>query len=260
MKTKKISHKGKKHKVKSHKVKTHKKKLIKDPPFSKNVNKGSDATEGLIHYHYQHYSNITDYLSYLYNKKQYKNICLFKDPTDCTLTLNQNNFKKGIMPKYVSNNVLKQKIVTCSDKRFVPIILETVTKKENHANIILIDNVNKNVELFEPHGNRGDESSLHNIKKTYKIKKEEVKKFFKKMLPTYRFISVVDKLKKKKRLQSRFDANSGYCITWSLLYFHYRVLNPNVSYTRMIHYIDRKIKLNNLLRYAKSVEDSLKSI
>jgi len=245
MKTKKKSH--------------NKKKKIKDPPFSKSINKGSDATEGLIDYHYQHYSNITDYISYLYqSNKKYQNIYLFKTPTDCTLTFHQK--KKSIFPKYISKKHLKEQIVTCKDKRFIPIILETIITDNNHANIIIIDNQKKNIELFEPHGNRGDESSLHNIKKSYKIKKEKVKMFFKSILPKYKFISVVDKLKQKSRLQSRYDSNSGYCITWSLLYFHYRILNPTISYNRMIQYIDKKIKLNNLLRYAKNVEDTLKSI
>ena len=75
----------------------------------------------------------------------------------------------------------------------------------------------------------------------------------------YKFINVVDELK-KHRLQGRYDSNSGYCITWSLLYFHYKVLNPSVSYKRLIKHIDKKINLDKLLKYAKHVEDILKSI
>jgi hypothetical protein len=241
--------------MKTKKKSNRKKKKIKDPPFAKSINKGSDATEGLINYHYQHYSNITDYISYLYqSNKKYQNIYFI----NCTLIFNQH--KKTILPKYISKKHLKEQILTGTDKRFIPIILETIITGKNHANIIIIDNNKKNIELFEPHGNRGDESSLHNIKKSYKIKKDKVKIFFKNILPKYKFISVADKLKQKHRLQSRYDSNSGYCITWSLLYFHYRILNPNISYNRIIHYIDKKIKLNDLLRYAKNVEDTLKSI
>tara|TARA_B100000575_G_C23042108_1_gene599832 strand:- start:353 stop:1138 length:786 start_codon:yes stop_codon:yes gene_type:complete len=261
MKTKKKT--KKRPKMKKSKKRTSKNK-IKDPPFSKNINQGSDATEGLIQYHYQYYTNITDYIVYLCDKdKQLSNkICLLNDPIEATITFDQTDFKKGIVPKYISQSKLIKFIKECiatPKTYFIPILLETVKEKENHANIILIDIRKKHIELFEPHGNRGDESTLHNIEKTYLKKKRAVKTFFTSFLKDFQFINVVDKLK-KYRLQSRYDSNSGYCITWSLLYFHYRILNPRVSYKRIISYIDKKIKLHLLLKYASHVEETLKTI
>jgi hypothetical protein len=248
---------------KKSKRKSHNKSKIKDPPFSKKINKGSDATEGLIYYHYQDYTNITDYIVYLQSKSRFKNrICLFKDPIDCTLVLDQKDFKKGIQVKHLTFNNYTQQINECikeNNKRYIPIILETIKDKENHANVIVIDIKKKRIELFEPHGNRGDNSTLHAVKRTYLKKKEKVKEFFKLILSEYKFVNAVDTIG-KYTLQSKYDANSGYCITWSLLYCHYRFLNPNISYIKITQHMNRKINLNKLLKYAKHVEEILKSI
>jgi hypothetical protein len=248
----------------SSKKRSSKKSKIKNPPFSKKRNLGSDATEGLIQYHYQYYTNITDYIVHLCDtKKSLRNkICLLKDPIEATITFDQTDFKKGIFPKYITQSKIIEFIKGCiatPKTYFIPILLETVKKKENHANIILIDIRKKQIELFEPHGNRGDESTLHNIQKTYLKKKRSVQRFFKSFLSDFKFINVVDKINKHS-LQSKYDSNSGYCITWSLLYFHYRVLNPRISYQRIIKHIDKKIKLDLLLKYASHVEETLKSI
>lgn len=246
------------------KKRSSKKNKIKDPPFSKKRNLGSEATEGLIQYHYQYYTNITDYIIYLCdkNKSLSNKICLLEDPIEATITLDQTDFKKGIFPKYITQSKLIEFIRECienSKTRFIPILLETVKKKENHANIILIDIKKKQIELFEPHGNRGDDSTLHHIQKTYLKKKRLVQKFFKSFLSDFKFINVVDEINKHS-LQSKYDSNSGYCITWSLLYFHYRILNSRISYQRIIKHIDKKIKLDLLLKYAAHVEETLKSI
>lgn len=257
MKTKKKSRRDKKDQ------KDKKKRKIKDPPFSDTLNEGSDATEGLVQYHYQYYTNITDYIVHLCNQSKLlmKRICLLQDPVDCTLFLNQNDFKKGIQVKHIQKKEFISFIKDCiRDKktRYIPIILEVIKKKENHANIIVIDVRRKQIELFEPHGNRSDDSTLHHIQKSYSKKKKYLKEFFESFLD-YKFISVVDILKRNS-LQSKYDSNSGYCITWSLLYFHYKVLNPSVDDKKLIHHIHKKINLTRLLKYAKHVEETLKSI
>ena len=239
-------------------------KKIKDPPFSKKRHVGSDATEGLIQYHYQYYTNITDYIVHLCDtKKALSNkICLLENPIEATITFDQTNVKKGICPKDISRSRFIDFIKTCvatPNTYFIPILLETVKKKENHANIILIDIRKKQIELFEPHGNRGDDSTLHHIQKAYSKKKKAVNRFFKTFLSEFKLINVVDEIHQHS-LQSKYDSNSGYCITWSLLYFHYRVLNPRISYRRIIKHIDKKIKLELLLKYASHIEETLKSI
>ena len=59
-------------------------------------------------------------------------------------------------------------------------------------------------------------------------------------------------------LQARLDAFSGLCVTWAILYMHYRLLNPDIDPKKLISYLDKKATKNFLLRYTKYVEDVLK--
>lgn len=238
-------------------------KRIKDPPFSDKLSKASDATQGLIDYHYQYYNNITDYIEYLCdtNKTLNKKICLLENPQDSTLLLDQTDYQKGITVMYIKKNDFISFIKECiNDKKvkLIPIVLEIVTNKKDHANILIIDVKNKRIEIFEPHSKRSEYSTLDHIKKGYIKKKKAIERFFKSFID-YKVVDVVEVLK-KDTLQAKYDSNSGACITWSLLYFHYRALNPTISYKRLIRYIDKKINLEKLLKYAKHVEDKLKSI
>ena len=46
-------------------------------------------------------------------------------------------------------------------------------------------------------------------------------------LPDFKYIPP-SKYEPEEGLQARLDAYSGLCVTWSILYLHYRVLNPDV--------------------------------
>ena len=80
---------------------------------------------------------------------------------------------------------------------------------------------------------------------------------FKMYLPDFTYIPP-SKYEPKDGLQERLDAFSGMCVTWSILYLHYRILNPDIPPKRLINYLDKKITRNVLLRYTKYVEDVLK--
>ena len=82
-------------------------------------------------------------------------------------------------------------------------------------------------------------------------------KFFKMYLPGFRYIPP-NKYEAKEGLQMRLDAWSGLCVTWSILYLHYRVLNPNVNPKDLINYLEKKITKSVLLRYTRYVEEVLK--
>ena len=72
-------------------------------------------------------------------------------------------------------------------------------------------------------------------------------------------VNVVDEVK-RTAFQVEYDPerSTGYCVTWSLLYMHYRILNPDTSETALIKHIDHKITTRFLLRYARKVEETLK--
>ena len=144
------------------------------------------------------------------------------------------------------------------DSRLVPISLEIIVPNVGtHANMILIDSQKKTVELFEPHGNRDNDSELEDISRAYTKVSTNVQKFFRKFLSDYTYIPP-SKYEPKRGLQERLDAFSGICVTWSILYMHYRILNPDIDPKKLVLYMDGKVNKQFLLRYTKFVEDTLK--
>lgn len=251
-KTKKISRKNKRTKDKK---KTRSKKNIKivDVPFSKSKSAGTDATLGNIQFHYQKYSNVFNFITKLNNK----NVCLVDY---LFLNLEIRDEETSLYP--IEKNNFKDRIYECvnSNKRFIPIILNLITNEGNHANILLIDKKDKLVELYEPHGSRPDKSVLGGVKGAYNKKINEVKRFWRKVLPDFKVINVVD-FKRGTHFQMEYDPDnhSGFCVTWSLLFVHYRILNPDIKLKDLMNYISRKITTNKLLQYARYIEDTIKN-
>lgn len=226
---------------------------IVDVPFSKSKSAGTDATLGNIQFHYQKYSNVFDFIYKLNDSKT----CFIDD---LFLNLEISGEEMSLYPmEKVSFN---KRISGCmrSNKRFIPIILNLITTEGNHANILLIDKKDKLVELYEPHGSRPDKSVLGGVKGGYNKKINEVKRFWRKVLPDFRVINVVD-LKRGTHFQMEYDPDnhSGFCVTWSLLFVHYRILNPDIKLKDLMNYISRKITTNKLLQYARHIEDSIKN-
>ena len=52
--------------------------------------------------------------------------------------------------------------------------------------------------------------------------------------------------------------HTGFCVTWSILYSHYRFLNPSVPLSVLVKYIHHKINARYILRYAKYIETIVK--
>lgn len=226
---------------------------IVDVPFSKSKSAGTDATLGNIQLHYQKYSNVFDFITKFNNK----NTC-FIDDLFLNLEINEEEMSLYPMEKISFNNRISECMK--SKKRFIPIILNLITNEGNHANILLIDKKDKLVELYEPHGSRPDKSVLGGIKGAYNKKINEVKRFWRKFLPDFKVINVVD-LKRGTHFQMEYDPDnhSGFCVTWSLLFIHYRILNPDIKLKDLMNYISRKITTNKLLQYARHIEDSIKN-
>ena len=271
-KTKKINRKTKKktnkrinkriNKTRSKKDVIFSEKII-DVSFSEKENLGTKASKNVINYHYQRLNNISSFLYILSLKKHLKNITFFKKINDCILQINIKN--KNIYPFYTNDKIYKNNLNKCikNKARFIAISINSElphgsSELENHANILLIDKLHKKLELFEPHGYKPKFSSYSESVKKYHTKFKIIKDYFKILLPDYLLINVVDYIKDKNSFQSKYDSNSGYCVTWSLLYAHYRLLNQNVPIPILIKYLYDLININLLLRYAKYIEDTLK--
>jgi len=204
---------------------------------------GTRATKGNIEFHYQKYTTFYNF----FNKINLKNL----SPNFVYIDLICINDK--ITPIY-------QKDIKLGKKQFTLVVINITTNEGNHANIALINNHNKTIEFFEPHGYRKNKNSgIGNFKGLYLKKVQILKKTFLKLLPDHTFINIVDH-KRLTSFQTNVDPdeNTGFCITWCILYVHYRCLNPRILLPRLINYLSNKITEPKLLKYAKFVEETAK--
>ena len=257
-------------KKKKRKLTKKEKKGIIDVPLSKKLSQGSKASLGDINYHYQKYYNTFAFLQEVIQKnKQLKKLVCIPDVGEGWMkSFLKIHFFKGVSSKSMdsvkpvdsmnSKNKFMDEVDRCMKHRLVPINLEIIVPGAGtHANVIIIDTKKKTVELFEPHGNRSNKSELESITRAYFKVSKNVQRFFAMYLPDFTYIPP-SKYEPKSGLQARLDAFSGLCVTWAILYLHYRVLNPDVPPKRLINYLDKKVTKKVLLQYTKYVEDVLK--
>lgn len=244
---------------------TKKLERIKDPEFAKKLHKGTQASGHCElcdrAYHYQSYSTFTDFLEILLKRKIFSYVYTPTDISDMTLEL---QMKSGnISSLYVEMTKLMGYVkqgLQDSKKKLIPIVLNLqIAHEDNHANCLVINKRDKRIELFEPHGHRTSSSVLGGHVGAYSKKIKALRRFWKGHLPDYKVVNVVDEVK-RTAFQVEYDPerSTGYCVTWSLLYMHYRILNPDTSEKALIKHIDRKITTRFLLRYARKVEETLK--
>jgi len=246
--------------------KTKKAPKIKDPSFASTLHKGTKASSACVlcqnKYHYQDYEVFARYLEYVVEKGRYRYVEMPTDMSDMTMGLRMDS--GHLKPYYVSESkflgVIKKGIAS-SKISLIPIILNLEVKgSSNHANCLVIHKATKTIELFEPHGHRSSASTLGGQVGAYGKKMRFLKRYWDKHLPEYSVVNVVDVVKRTAfQTDKDPDDHSGFCVTWSLLYTHYRILNPSSPYKTLLTYIDRKVTTRILLRYARKVEETLKS-
>ena len=261
-----------KKKTKTKKKKITKKSKINNPNMTSKF-KGSLETLGNINYHYQKYENTFSFFDKIMNKDDnMKRLLCIPDVGDkwmrsfLKVLLDENDIDtselmvKNVEPvdPLVSVEKFNEMIRKC-DKRFIAVSVQLIVhnKPGSHANMLIIDKVNKSVELFEPHGKRSSETSMDSLPGAYKISNKLIKKYFEKYFHDYKFISPSDYLP-TYGLQVKVDAYNGMCVTWCIMYLHYRVLNPNKTQQQIISKIKRTVDKPFLLRYAKYVEKTIK--
>ena len=231
---------------------------IIDVEFSTERSKGTAASLGDIYFHYQNYSNVINFLKTLKNI----NACFFVNSREF---LNLNIDKQKMVVKTKDNELIfKYDLMRCLNQTkysFIPIVLNLITQKEgNHANILLINIKNKVIELYEPHGSRTSSSELDSVVGAYNKKIRALKNFWKDILPDYKVINAMD-YRRGTHFQMEYDPekNSGFCVTWSILFANYRMINPHVDLKILIKYLSLKITTMKLVQYAKHVEDTIKN-
>lgn len=223
--------------------KTRKTSNIIDVPFATKVSRGTRATTGNLDFHYQKYANIPNFFDTI-GLTNLSNI-LFNVKLIC--------IDNKMTPIYIGD--LKR-----NKKQFAIVIINVVTNEGNHANIAIINNHNKTIEFFEPHGHRKNKNSgISNFKGLYLRKIIVLKELFNELIPGYVFINSIDHCRKTS-FQSKIDPdeNTGFCITWCILFIHYRCLNPDILLSKLIIYLSRVITTTKLLKYARFIEDTVK--
>ena len=255
-------------KIKKKKYTRNKHKII-DVPLSKDTSKGSRASIGEINYHYQEFNNTFSYFKILLkrNKVFRKLVCIPKVSESWMRAFLIQDFVKNddkynlLSIRPVDNNVsineFIHKIRRClNTHRIVPINFTIETPNYGkHANMIIFDSKNKTIEHFEPHGYHED--SQWSISRVYIKSISGVKRFALKYFPDYRVISPKE-FESRNGLQATIDAFGGMCVTWSILYLNYRILNPNTPIKELVRHINKNIKRNKLLRFTRYVELILK--
>lgn len=262
------------------KIKTSKRKVkrsdIIDPPISDRVSLGTLASEGDNDFHYQAYENIYDFFEIIIKEdNNLKNILCFPDTKEDWLNsflkvnLDDDDIKSS---ELVEKNVFLRNgksgfselfnlIKNCENKnkRFCAVTVSLIVpgKPGSHANVIIIDMKEKTIELFEPHGKTTELSTLDSLEGAYFISNRLLKKTFSDILPKYKYIGANEYLP-RFGLQSRVDAYTGLCVTYSMLYIHYRILNPLKTRKEIIKHMN-KLKKRFLLRYAAFVETTIKN-
>jgi len=264
--------KKKKNPKKNTKKKKTKKLKVVDVPLADKVSLGSKASIGSIDYHYQKYYNTFAFIKKVINKddKLKKLVCIPDTSDSWMKSFMKVNFFKNIdsikphlesvkpVDPFVSKDNFMEELNKCMVKRLVPISLEIVVPNVGtHANVIIIDTKKKTVELFEPHGARSNESELESISRAYFKVSKNVHKFVRINLPDFTYIPP-SKYEPEDGLQVRLDAFSGLCVTWSILYLHYRILNPDLNPKKLMEYLDKTFTIKKILRYTRYVEEVLK--
>ena len=260
---KKTNRKKTKKKSKNTKSKAKNNKKINDIPFSNKKNLGTLASSGVLgDYHYQHTWNPIKFLLNLSEKNKIKGVLFFDKWISSILKVDIIN--KYVLPYVVSNKEYIKQLNKAlkKKKRFIPIIINAELPQdyndiENHANVLLIDKKRKTIEFFEPHGYKKELSSPYEHVSKYHTKYKLLKEYFSKILKQYTFVNASEIIK-QRGFQDKYDSNSGYCVTWSCLFVHYRILNPDTPLILLMKHINNKIRVIQLLKYARYIEDILK--
>ena len=230
--------------------------------LAEEISLGPRANPSRINYNYQDYENIFNYFMIVFLKfKKFKIMCVPNFILKYQDYVNRTALAYHVKDnKIYHSNHMRQELINCSRKDNVRFIFFTLiiiwdNKTElTHANIVIIDLLNRTYERFEPYGNlsKNIENKLDNLfdKKVREIL--SMKSF--KYIPPCNISPFVG-------IQKIADSYCGMCITISMMYLHMRILNPDLSQKKLVKFIinrpKNKLKVM-ILKYARHVEETLK--
>lgn len=238
-----------------------------DEYLSEETSKGPLEEEGNIGYHYQHYDNIVHYFKIVMRRfTKYNILCVpnftvkygsYIDKSAMIIDTNKNQIIYGDKMKKAINEC---KINKTARFIFFTLILKFKNISLTHANMVVIDLVQKTLERFEPHGAtfNFDNNSKKNNNTINKIISNQV--LVELGLKNFEYISP-QKISPFIGVQQTADAYCGMCVTISMMYLHLRILNPDIKQPKLVKFLlnrsKDKLKIM-ILKYAKHVEETLK--
>lgn len=144
--------------------------------------------------------------------------------------------------KYTVPINLHEQLDKCKLKReirfyIIPLILK-FSEDNSHANVLIVDNLHKTIELYEPHGKQfspGKNVFLFNIelhiKNLIKIILDRRINFI------FKNVHYACPIGFQAR-QSKINYESGHCVAWTLFFINIRLINLFKSSEEIIHYLN----------------------
>lgn len=154
--------------------------------------------------------------------------------SDYYITIDFNTFT------YVVPNHISDKLHECKTNRHIrfyvlPIVFK-FNESDSHANVIIVDNKTKTIEMYEPHGSRFLSKDIF-----YDLE-YHIRNLISHVLSRrthFRFKNVHYKCPIGfQTKQSKLDRNIGHCVAWTLFFIHVRLYNLDLSTTKIIEYFD----------------------
>lgn len=152
--------------------------------------------------------------------------------SDYYITIDFTTFNYKIPVKL--NDQLKECQLSNVDLQFYIIPLVFTFEKDSHANVLIIDNYKKTIELYEPHGLI---TNIHNfdikthINNLISIILPKRKHFY------FKNVHQVCPIGLQKR-QSKVNPKSGHCVAWTLFFINVRLINLFKTSEEIIEYFN----------------------
>jgi len=141
---------------------------------------------------------------------------------------------------YIIPNHISSKLIECRKNKQVrfyvlPIILK-LSDSDSHANVIIIDNKTKTIEMYEPHGLKFlSKDIFYDIE--YHIR--HLTNILLNKNTQFRFKNVHYKCPIGfQTKQAKIRDGSSYCVAWTLFFIHIRLYNLDLSTTQIIAFLD----------------------
>jgi len=236
--------------------------------------KGPSESEGDINYYFNMWENLHNFIFILINYYGFDKILCVPDVATKygenyieKISCVYNMLKKELLVPVNLKNGLKFCMMNPNIRFVYCVLIITQNKTEisrceiSHANILIFDLFKKTIERYEPHGKFFYYSSHDN---NQKVAKEIDDVINIKLLPflelsDFEYLSPVNN-SLLYGLQIKADAFGGLCVTYTMMYLHLRLMNPDVKQSEILNYFIKKYKKlkDAVLKYVKFIELELK--